>query len=153
MTKNIKNYPQSIVQFVVFLGSFLVLESLTEKYTRIEELHWAIILLLKLALSIPVAVLLNFEKKVRIEKSKITKGTYNGIFGFIKIEKQFAIDSSTEVIMVQNPKEYFEIKIITADDEMIIDTYPNRNPAKEEFERIDNIVKSTVNTRFKQLRI
>jgi hypothetical protein len=143
MTKNIKNYPQSTLQFVVFFGSFLVLESLTEKYTRIEELHWAIILLLKLALFIPLTVLLNFEKKVRIEKSKIIKGTYNGIFGFIKIEKQFTIDSITEVIMVQNPKEYFEIKVITADDEMIIDTYPNRNPAKEEFERIEKIVKKT----------
>ena len=142
MNKIIKNYPQSTLQFVVIFSAFLIVVKLLEKYTVIEELHWLVILFFKFVLIVFLVTLLNFEKEVRIEKSNLIKGNYNKVFGFVRIEKQFKIDSITDIVLFQNPKEHFEIQIISTDDEMIINTFPNKNPAKEELERIKTIIKT-----------
>ncbi len=146
MNKNLKNYPQSILQLVVIFGAFIIFENLLEKYTKIEELHWSLTMLSKLSLFVVLAVLLNFEKKVRIENSKLIKGNYNGIFGFIKIEKQFTIESITDIIIFQNAKKHFEIKVIALNGEMILDSFVNRNPAVEELERVEKIIKTVANS-------
>lgn len=143
MNKNLKSYPQSLLQLVVIFTAFLFCENLLEKLTRIEELHWTILVLLKITLIVVLAVILSFDKKVRIENSKLVKGYYNEIFGFIKIEKQIKIYSITDIIIVQNEKKYFDIKVIAVKDEMIIATYPNRNPASIELERVENIIKNS----------
>lgn len=153
MNKRLKYFPQSILMSIVIFGLFLIFNSLIEKHTKIEELHWILIIFLKLTMVISLAALLNFGKEIRIKKFKLIKGNYNVIFGFIKIDKQFSIDSITDVVIVQNSKEYFEIKVLTADDEMIIDTFPNSNPAKIELKKIEQIIKTAANSRLAPLRL
>ncbi len=146
MNKSLKYYPYSIFVLILIFGLLFILNSLIEKYAKTKELNMEYIMLLKVTILIFLATFLNFRKEIRIKNFKLIKGIYNPIFGFITVEKQFSIDSITDVIIVQNSKKYFEIKALTIDDEMIIDTIANGQPAKIELKKIQQIIKTVSNT-------
>lgn len=142
MNKSLKYYPYSIFILIVIFSLLFIFNSLIEKYAKTKGLNMEHIMFLKVTILISLTTFLNFRKEIRIKKFKLIKGIYNPIFGFITVEKQFSIDSITDVIIVQNSKKYFEIKALTIDDEMIIDTIANGHPAKIELKKIQQIIKT-----------
>lgn len=143
MNKIIKSNSSTLLQLIVVFVVFWAVEMMLEKYTTIEESHWLLITLIKVCLIIAIAILLDFGKTVKIENSQIIKGNYNRIFGFVKIDKKISLTEISDVILSQDSQNYFELKVVAKNDEMVIDTMPNRIPAMDELKRIENLIKNS----------
>lgn len=106
------------------------------------KLDWYLSIPLTFLFSIFLYTLIDFSHVVRIENSMLKSGIYHQFFGFVKLKKQFFLYNIQEIEIVQNQDKYFEIVAFSSDDQIIVKTMPNKNPAQEELERIRQLFKN-----------
>ena len=90
--------------------------------------------------AIIINTFLRLTKRVSIKDKLIRHGYYLGIFGFISEISRLRLKSNSSVIMTQNDSLHYDIVVESNDERIVLNSLPNKNPAKEELERIKKLI-------------
>ena len=87
-------------------------------------------------------LLLDFGNQIRLYKDKLIVGNYHSLFKRFVPTQQIILSEDVQIKIKQNHKQYFEIFLVSGNQEVLIEALPNKIPAEKKAKDLEGKIQS-----------
>ncbi len=102
-----------------------------------KESNFLINLVFKFVIVLFTYLLLDFGIQISLYKDKLVVGNYHSLFKRFVSTQQIILSEDVQVKIKQNHKKYFEIFLVSGNQEVFIEAFPNKIPAEKKAQELE----------------